>query len=118
MLARRPLITVIAERLRVVADEVIIVADDTQRYRNFAGRCVPDGDPARDKVAGMNAGLQAAAQELALVVGRDSPALHPEVLAWLVQTAGGADVLVIKHDLGQERMNATCRIPQELSPSL
>ena len=38
--AGRPMIAVVAERLRAVAAEIIIVAGATARYRSFGDRCV------------------------------------------------------------------------------
>lgn len=108
-LAGQPLIAVIARRLRAVAGEVIVVADDTQRYGPFADRCVPDTYSGVGTLGGIHAGLLAAAHDLALVVGCDMPFLNPDVLAWLVDAADGADLVVLKHDLGVEPLHAVYR---------
>ena len=68
LFAGQPLIAVVAKRLRAVVDEVVVVADDTQRYSPFADRCVPDVYSGVGTLGGIHAGLLAAAHELALVV--------------------------------------------------
>jgi molybdopterin-guanine dinucleotide biosynthesis protein A len=109
MLAGQPLIEAISERLHAVVDEVIIVADDTQRCSPFADRCVPDVYPGVGTLGGIHAGLLAASHELALVVGCDMPFLNPDVLAWLVDAADGVDLVVLRHELGMEPLHAVYR---------
>ena len=64
-LVGQPLIALIAQRLRMVTDEVIIAANKTERYAPFADRCVPDNFPGVGTLGGIHAGLRAAAHELA-----------------------------------------------------
>lgn len=109
LLAGQPMIAVIAERLRVVVDEVIVVADDTRRYSPFADRCLPDVYSGIGTLGGIHAGLLAATHELALIVGCDMPFLNPDVLAWLVDAARETDLVVLKHDLGVEPLHAAYR---------
>jgi molybdopterin-guanine dinucleotide biosynthesis protein A len=114
-IAGRPLIARIALQMRTVCDELIVAANDTARYAPFADRCVPDVYPGVGTLGGIHAGLQAAACPLALVVACDMPFLKPELLAWFVDTAsktngaGGADLLVLKHDQGVEPLHAVYR---------
>jgi molybdopterin-guanine dinucleotide biosynthesis protein A len=108
-LGERPLIAVVAERLRAVADEVIIVADNTSRYTPFADRCVPDVYSGVGPLGGIHAGLRAAVNELTLVVGCDMPFLDPDVLAWFVEAAEGADMVVLKQEEGLEPLHAVYR---------
>lgn len=108
-LGDRPLIAVVAERLRAVASEVIVAADGGARYAQFADRCVPDVYPEVGTLGGIHAGLLAAAHELALVVGCDMPFLNPDVLAWLVDAADGVDLAVLRHELGMEPLHAVYR---------
>ncbi len=105
----QPLIAVIARRLRELADEVIIAADDTGRYEFFADRCVPDVYRGAGTLSGIHAGLQAATHELAVIVGCDLPFLDPQVLAWLVDQSRGVDLVVIRHELGLEPLHAVYR---------
>ncbi len=108
-LAGRPMIASIVERLRLVVDEVIIVANDTLRYRAFADRCVPDVYAGVGTLGGIHAGLQAAAHDLALIVGCDMPFVKPDLLAWFVAVANGSDLVVLKHCEGVEPLHAVYR---------
>jgi molybdopterin-guanine dinucleotide biosynthesis protein A len=108
-LAGRPMITSVVERLREVAAEVIIVADDTERYQRFADRCVPDVYPGVGTLGGIHAGLQTAAHEVAVIVGCDMPFLNPDLLTWFVTEADGSDLVVLKHSRGVEPLHAVYR---------
>lgn len=104
----RLLIAVIGERLRAVADEVIIVGD-AGRYDRFADRCVPDVFPGVGTLGGIHAGLQAATHELALVVGCDMPFLNPALLKWFAQAADGVDLVVLRASEYLEPLHAVYR---------
>jgi molybdopterin-guanine dinucleotide biosynthesis protein A len=107
----RPLIAWVAERLRAVADEVIVAAGDGRRYGAYADRWVPDVYPHVGTLGGIHAGLQAAAHEWALVVACDMPFLNSGVLAWFVTTAqsGENDLVVLRHGKGVEPLHAVYR---------
>lgn len=111
----RPLIALVAERLRSVVDELIIVADETERYAHWADRCVPDAYQGVGTLGGIHAGLEAATHELALIVGCDMPFLDPGVLVWFVEAAshddgaGPADLVILKHEAGVEPLHAVYR---------
>ena len=102
----RPLISIVAGRLRAVTDEVIICADDTGRYEAFADRCVPDVYRGIGPLGGLHAGLAAARHELVAVVGCDMPFLKPEVLSWFVAAAAGFDLAILRHANGLEPLHA------------
>ncbi len=108
-LAGRTLLDLIVERLREVADEVIIVAGDTDRYARFADRCVADVFPGVGTLGGLHAGLQAARSDLALVVGCDMPFLMPSLLRWFARAADGADVVVLRQGEYLEPLHAVYR---------
>jgi molybdopterin-guanine dinucleotide biosynthesis protein A len=111
----QPLIALVAERLRAVAGEVIVAANDTARYAAFGDRCVPDVYPGVGTLGGIHAGLRAAAHDLVVVVACDMPFLNAHVLAWFVGAAGktngagGADLVVLKHAEGVEPLHAVYR---------
>jgi molybdopterin-guanine dinucleotide biosynthesis protein A len=111
----RPLIALVAERLRTVADEVIVAANDTARYAAYGDRCVPDIYPRVGTLGGIHAGLRAASHDLVVVVACDMPFLSPDVLAWFVRAAGESngtgppDLTVLKHDEGVEPLHAVYR---------
>ncbi len=108
-LAGRPLIALIAERIRSVSHEVIIVADDVRCYIPFADRCVPDVYPGVGTLGGIHAGLRAAVHDRVLVVACDMPFLNPAVMAWFVDVADEADLVVLQHSDGVEPLHAVYR---------
>jgi len=108
-LAGRPMIAVVAQGLRAVAAEIIIAADDTQLYAPFADRCVPDQYPGVGTLGGIHAGLSAAAHDLAIVVGCDMPSLNPAVLAWFLEAAGEADLVILRQGKWVEPLHAVYR---------
>ncbi len=105
----QPLIVVVAERLRAVTDEVILVADEGGRYRGLTDRTVPDIYPGVGTLGGIHAGLVAASYDLALVVACDMPSLDPRVLSWFVGVAEGVDLVVLRHSKGVEPLHAVYR---------
>ena len=111
----RPLIEVVAARLRPVVDELIVVADDIERYAPYGDRCVPDVYPGVGTLGGIHAGLNAASHDLALIVACDMPFLDPAVLDWFVDAAsrtngaGAADLVILKHEAGVEPLHAVYR---------
>ncbi len=105
-LGGRPLIGVVTERVREVANEVIICADDMARYAPFADRCVPDVYTGVGTLGGLHAGLGAAANELSIVVGCDMPFIRPVVLSWFVAAAPGFDLVILRHPDGLEPLHA------------
>jgi molybdopterin-guanine dinucleotide biosynthesis protein A len=105
----RPLIAIVADRLCQVAREVIIAADDTKLYAPFADRAVPDLIPGVGTLGGIHAGLSAARNPLAIVVGCDMPFLNPAVLAWFVGAVGEADLAILKNGEHFEPLHAVYR---------
>ena len=116
-LAGRPMIALVAERLRSVVQEIIIAADDIERYASFADRCVPDRFPGVGTLGGIHAGLSAARGELALVVGCDMPFLDTDLLNWFLEAAEGYDVVVLREGERVEPLHAvyrqSCLLPME-----
>jgi molybdenum cofactor guanylyltransferase len=108
-LGGRPLIAVVAEKLAKVADEVIIAADDAARYKFYADRVVPDRFPGVGTLGGIQAGLEAAHHDLALVVGCDMPFLRAPVLERFVAAAPGFDVVIVRRGKWVEPMHAAYR---------
>ncbi len=102
----RPLISVVAGRLRAVADEVLVVADNGQRYAPFADRWVADIFAGVGTLGGIHAGLQAARHNRALVVGCDMPFLNPALLAWFAEAVEGYDLAVLRHGEWLEPLHA------------
>ena len=88
------LLEIVLERLRGVAEDILIVANDTQRHEGFGARVVPDVIPGFGTLSGIHAALTAAAHEHCLIVACDMPLLGPAVLAFLASQPRDYDVLI------------------------
>jgi molybdopterin-guanine dinucleotide biosynthesis protein A len=108
-LGGRPMIALVAERLREVAAELIIASGDSQAYAPFADRCVQDRYTGVGTLGGIHAALVGAAFDRVLVVGCDMPFLNPTVLSWFVEASADADVVILRHEKGVEPLHALYR---------
>ena len=102
----KPLVALIADRLRTVADEVLVVTDRPDCFATFVDRCIPDVFPGIGTLGGIHAGLLAASHDRALVVGCDMPFLNPVLLAWFLNVDQSADLVVLRHAEGVEPLHA------------
>lgn len=87
-------------RLSAVADTLIIVANDTDKYSSYADRAVIAKDivPGLGPLAGLQAGLTVSSDDINLIVSCDAPFLRQPVLSYLVNNIGDADALVPRWD--------------------
>lgn len=88
------LLEIVLDRLRGVADDVLIVANDVGRHEGFGARVVPDVLPGFGTLSGIHAALHGSAHEHCLIVACDMPLLNPEVLAYLAAQPRNYDALV------------------------
>jgi molybdopterin-guanine dinucleotide biosynthesis protein A len=121
MLDGEPLIERVVRRLLPLAAEVLVSGTDSQRYEALlrrlpvAGRVVADQYPGFGPLAGMQAGLSAAGNDLALVVAADMPFVNITLLRHLIDLAPGYDGVVPngrdprKHAGGLEPLHALYR---------
>lgn len=105
----RFMIEIVAEKLRSVAGELIIVADDAHLYLPFADLCVTDQFHGIGTLGGIHSGLLAAKNDLSIVVGCDMPFLDPAVINWFIETAGDYDVVMLKKGEWVEPLHAVYR---------
>jgi molybdopterin-guanine dinucleotide biosynthesis protein A len=96
----RPLVAWVLERLAPQVDEVLINANQNlEAYSKFGHRVVPDAIGGfAGPLAGLQAGLAAAGEELAVTVPCDSPFLPLDLVARLraALDKSGADLAVAK----------------------
>ena len=97
-----PLIEIVVERMASVCAEVVVVAGDVRAYAGFGARLVEDRFRDVGALGGLHAGLEAAAHELALVVGCDMPFLNPDLLRAFAGWAAGFDMAVLRHEDGEQ----------------
>jgi molybdopterin-guanine dinucleotide biosynthesis protein A len=88
-----PLIKRVADVLRQVADEVIVVANDP-RYALLGLRVVPDKYPAGGALGGIATGVGAATHDTVLVAACDMPFLSAEMWRAILAHRGEADVVI------------------------
>jgi molybdopterin-guanine dinucleotide biosynthesis protein A len=88
-----PLIKRVADVLALVADEVIVVANDA-KYESLGLRVVRDRYPTGGALGGIATGVGAAANETVLVAACDMPFLSADVWRLLLGHAGEADVVI------------------------
>jgi molybdopterin-guanine dinucleotide biosynthesis protein A len=97
----RPLVQRAIEAVARVASDVVVVGPGHGTVRGTSGvRHVPDPEPFAGPLVAVAAGLEIAAQPLALVVGGDMPTLAEAVLRALLRpltTDEGVDAVCLVH---------------------
>lgn len=88
------LLEIALQRLRAVADDVVIVANDVTRHEGFGAPVTPDVMPGLGTLSGIHAALTAARHEHCLIVACDMPLLDSRVLALLAAQPRDYDVLI------------------------
>ena len=88
-----PLIKRVADVLALVADEVIVVANDP-KYESLGLRVVRDRYPTGGALGGIATGIGAAANDTVLVAACDMPFLSTDLWRLLLGHAGEADVVI------------------------
>lgn len=115
-LGGRPLIAHVADVMREVADEVLVVAND-ERYATLGHRVVPDRYPDGGALGGIATGVGAAAHDRVLVVACDMPFLRADVWRLLIARSEGVDAVVPRTGGEWETLHAlytkACLAPME-----
>jgi molybdopterin-guanine dinucleotide biosynthesis protein A len=93
-LGGRRIIDRVAEVVREVADDVLIVTNTPELYAFLDLPMVPDAFPDHGSLGGIYSGLRAAAGDAAFTVACDMPFLMTEVARLVTGRAGEADVVV------------------------
>jgi molybdopterin-guanine dinucleotide biosynthesis protein A len=104
-----PLIRRQIELLSPIFKEVIVGANDPAPYAPFGVRVVPDLLSERCALTGVHALVRAAAHDVVFVAACDLPFLHPGLIATLLASADGVDVVVPESDQGLEPLHAVYR---------
>jgi molybdopterin-guanine dinucleotide biosynthesis protein A len=90
----QPLIERVIERLAPIADEVLIVADDVERYADLQARVIRDVYPGKAALGGIYSGLKAAVGYHSVVVACDMPFLNVSLLRHMQGLAADCDVVI------------------------
>jgi len=88
------LIERIIERLAQLSDEVIIVANEVDRYEQFDAVVISDVYPGKGALGGIFSGLKAATGSRSLVVACDMPFLNVSLLRYMQGLASRSDVVI------------------------
>lgn len=107
----RPLIQRVLERAGPIADEIIIVANQPERYAFLPCPVVPDARPGRGALGGLYTAFTAARCSCVAVVACDMPFVSAPLLAFLrdVLIHEGADAAVPETAAGLEPFHAVYR---------
>lgn len=91
-----PLVFRTVRTLGGLSDDLIIVANDVERYRPLAlpARFVPDERPGVGALMGIYSGLREAHHPQALIVACDMPLLNPPLLHYMLTQSDGYDVVI------------------------
>lgn len=116
-LGGRRLIDRVADVVRAVADDVLIVTNTPDLYGWLGLSMVPDVFPDHGSLGGVYSGLRAARGDVAFTVACDMPFLMPEVARLVTDRAGEADVVAPRVGDRWETLHAcygkTCLEPIE-----
>ncbi len=88
----------LVESLKIVVDEIILVARDPDQCRRFHGidgvRCITDIRKGLGPVGGLHAGALAAQGDVVFVSACDMPCINPAVVARLFNEIDGYDAVI------------------------
>ncbi len=90
----QPMLGLVLERLCSVADDMLVVANEQERYETFGARVVPDLQPQIGALGGIQAAVTWSVHEHCLVVACDMPFLSLPLLRRMVSEPRNYDVLV------------------------
>ncbi|HEX2283198.1 MAG TPA: molybdenum cofactor guanylyltransferase [Thermomicrobiales bacterium] len=89
-----PLLGIVLEQLAHVSDDLLVVANNQERYAPFGARVVPDLHPEVGALGGIHAAIARSAHEHCLVVACDMPFLCLPLLRRMAGEPRDYDVLV------------------------
>lgn len=88
------MIEMVLDRLKGVASDVMIIANDPERYSSLGLRVEPDGYLGLGTLAGIHAALTTARHDHCLVVACDMPFLQPDFLRRMASEPRDYDIFI------------------------
>lgn len=82
------------EKLKTIVDEVIVVTNEPDLYKDLSAHVVTDIIPKMGPLSGIHAGLTYATNEYSFIVACDMPFISTELGAHLLSVSKGFDVVV------------------------
>jgi molybdopterin-guanine dinucleotide biosynthesis protein A len=108
-LAGKRLIEHVLDHLQGLSDDLFITTNQPGPLEDLRIRLVPDEDPGRGALYGLQTALQAAQHDDVLIVACDMPFLQLALIEHLFSMAGQADVIIPEQDGRFEPMLALYR---------
>ncbi|CAG0967040.1 molybdenum cofactor guanylyltransferase [Anaerolineales bacterium] len=107
----RPLIQRVVDRMKPIADEIIVTTNQPVGYEFLGLRLVSDLKPGRGALGGLYTAIVSASQPLVAVVACDMPFASSEFFqgARKIMDEKAADVVIAKTDEGYEPLHALYR---------
>jgi molybdopterin-guanine dinucleotide biosynthesis protein A len=105
-LGGRRIIDRVADVVRAVADDVLLVTNTPELYASLGLPMVPDAFPDHGSLGGIYSGLRAARGDAAFTVACDMPFLMVEVARLVTARAAEADVVVPRVGAQWETLHA------------
>jgi molybdopterin-guanine dinucleotide biosynthesis protein A len=114
----QPLIERILERIRGLADEILVTTNNPGAFQFLGVPLYPDLVPDRGALGGLYTALRAASHPLVGVVACDMPFLNPDLLAFEREKLMGtkADIVIPETSSGLEPFHAVYRRSTCLEP--
>ena len=93
-LGGRPLISHVLERLRPLADDILVTTNAPRDYAFLGVRLASDPLPGAGALPGLATALEAARGERVMLVACDMPFVRPALMSYLLNLAQEADVAI------------------------
>jgi len=84
----------IADTLKLLFDDIILVTNDSEQYEFLGLKMVPDYYPGMGPLAGVHAGLLASDYDVNFIVACDMPFVSTELAEVLVNNCGHYDAVI------------------------
>jgi molybdopterin-guanine dinucleotide biosynthesis protein A len=107
----QPLILRVLSRLAGIADEILVTANQPEKYRFLGLTPIPDLLPGKGALGGVFTALSSASHPYVAIVACDMPFASPELFAYELITLRetGADVAIPRSEAGTEPFHAIYR---------
>lgn len=109
VLAGKPLVQHVIDRLGGLADEIVITTNDPEAYRPLGYRTARDAEPGAGALAGLLTALATATGDRVLVTACDMPFASPRLAGQMLRWAPPAEAVVPQHDGDFEPLFAVYR---------
>ena len=94
----RPVIEILVDRLKDLVDEIIIVTNSPQKYKNFKVSLAADEKPDKGPLMGIYSGLKFSSSKYNFIVACDMPFVKIPLIRHMIESIDNYDVIVPKID--------------------